>query len=59
MWIGDSNVDIESAHNLGCLGIGVTWGFRPAQNLLSAGADIIINNPEDILKIFKIDIDNI
>lgn len=59
VWIGDSNVDIEAAHNLGCPGIGVTWGFRPAENLISAGADIIINRPEDILKIFKIDIDNV
>ncbi len=58
VWIGDSNVDIESARNLGCLGIGVTWGFRPADNLISAGADIILNKPEDILKIFKIRIDN-
>lgn len=58
VWIGDSNVDIEAAHNLGCLGIGVTWGFRPLENLVSAGADIILNNPKDILKIFKIHIDN-
>lgn len=59
VWIGDSNVDMEAAHNLGCLGIGVTWGFRPLENLVSAGADIIINNPKDILKIFKIRIDNV
>lgn len=58
VWIGDSNVDIEAAHNLGCLGIGVTWGFRPLENLVSAGADIILNNPKDILKIFQIRIDN-
>lgn len=58
VWIGDSNVDIESAHNLGCPGIGVTWGFRPAENLISAGADLILNNPKDILKIFEISIDN-
>lgn len=59
VWIGDSNVDIESAKNLGCRSIAVTWGFRPVENLLSAGPDIVINEPADILKIFKIDIDNI
>ena len=58
VWIGDSNVDIESAHNLGCPAIGVTWGFRPAENLVSAGAELIINKPEDILNIFEISIDN-
>lgn len=59
VWIGDSNVDMEAAHNLGCRSIGVTWGFRPADNLISAGAEVLINSPKDILKIFKIDIDNI
>lgn len=59
VWIGDSNVDIESAKNLGCRSIAVTWGFRPVENLLSAGPDIVINEPTDILKILKIDIDNI
>lgn len=59
VWIGDSNVDMESAHHLGCVGIGVSWGFRPIDNLISAGADIIVNAPEDILKIFEIDIDNV
>lgn len=59
LWIGDSSVDIETASNLGCRSIGVTWGFRPTENLVSAGADVIINSPEDILKILKIDIDNI
>lgn len=59
VWIGDSNVDMEAAHNLGCFGIGVTWGFRPAENLISADADVLISKPEDILKIFKINIDNV
>lgn len=59
VWVGDSDVDMESAHNLGCPGIGVSWGFRTVQSLMDAGADIIVNEPEDILKIFKIDIDNV
>lgn len=59
LWVGDSSVDIETAHNLGCSSIGVSWGFRPAESLEQAGADVIINKPVDILKILKIDIDNV
>ena len=59
VWIGDSDVDVRTAQNLGCKSIGASWGFRPAESLVSAGADVLIGEPLDILKIFKIDIDNI
>ncbi len=58
VWLGDSDVDIKAAKNLGCPGIGVAWGYRSAQSLIDAGADILLKKPEDISKIFKIDIDN-
>ncbi len=59
VWIGDSDVDVRTAQNLGCKSIGASWGFRPAESLVNAGADVLIGEPLDILKIFKIDIDNI
>lgn len=53
IWIGDSSVDIESARNLGCKSIAVTWGFRSVESLLECCPDYIANTPKDIIDIFK------
>lgn len=58
IWIGDSDVDIISARNLGCESIAVTWGFRSADSLLKERPGALIYSPKDILKIFNLDIDN-
>lgn len=58
VWIGDSDVDILSAENLGCKSIAVTWGFRSRESLINASPAVIIDLPKDILKIFNLDIDN-
>lgn len=52
VWIGDSSVDMESAGNLGCESIAVTWGFRPRESLLKYKPALIAEKPEDILKFF-------
>ncbi len=54
VWIGDSDVDILSAQNLGCKSIGVSWGFRERKLLESCGADVIVDEPKNILEIFDI-----
>lgn len=53
IWIGDSSVDIESAKNLGCKSIAVTWGFRSVESLLEFCPDYVANSPKDIMDIFK------
>ena len=53
IWIGDSSVDIESAKNLGCKSIAVTWGFRSAESLLVCAPDYIANSPKEIFDILK------
>lgn len=58
VWIGDSDVDIISARNLGCESIAVTWGFRSAESLIKENPGALIDAPKDILKIFNLDIDN-
>lgn len=52
-FIGDTNVDIFTAKNAGMKSIGVTWGFRDRTELIEAGAEYIVNSPEDILKIVE------
>ncbi|MCM1145293.1 MAG: HAD-IIIA family hydrolase [Blautia sp.] len=39
IYVGDSEVDIETAANAGIPCISVTWGFRSEECLLAAGAD--------------------
>ena len=50
--VGDSNVDMTTAKNAGMLAVGVTWGYRPAEILMEAGADVLADHPLDLLKIF-------
>lgn len=52
VYIGDSNVDILTGKNSGALAVGVSWGFRPVEELLDHGADRILNTPSDLLELF-------
>ena len=51
LFIGDSNVDIQTAKNAEMRSCGVLWGFRTKQELEGEGADFIAAEPGDILKI--------
>jgi phosphoglycolate phosphatase len=51
LFVGDSNVDIKTARAAGMVGVGVSWGFRSKEELKQAGADFIINTPQELLKI--------
>lgn len=49
VYVGDSGGDMLTAHNAGVFAIGVTWGYRPAEDLQAHDADAIISNPEALL----------
>ena len=49
LFVGDSNVDMQTAVNAGMTGIGVTWGFRSRAELLDSGAQLAIDHPLDLL----------
>ncbi len=51
VYVGDSEVDVETAKNSGITCVGVTWGFRDREVLEQSGADHIIDNPQELLKI--------
>lgn len=53
IYIGDSDVDVQTAHNSGLLCIGVTWGFRDRELLIESGADYIADSADEILRIIK------
>lgn len=49
LYVGDSGVDMQTAHAAGLRAIGVSWGFRSREELLTAGADRIIDCAEELL----------
>ncbi len=49
-FIGDSQVDVATAQNAGVDGILVTWGFRTAEQLKEAGAQILCDTPEQVIQ---------
>ena len=51
--VGDSDVDVKTAHNAGMLCIGASWGYRGRDLLEENHADIVIDNPEELTSIFR------
>ena len=51
LYVGDSNVDVFTAQNAGTDLVCVDWGFREKEELLEAGAEIVVSNAEEIYKI--------
>lgn len=49
VYIGDSEVDIQTAQNSGLDCITVAWGFREIDSLLASGATTIISDPNELL----------
>ncbi|HIT00541.1 MAG TPA: HAD-IA family hydrolase [Candidatus Faecaligallichristensenella faecipullorum] len=49
LYVGDSEVDIQTARNAGMDCLSVDWGFRPEAVLREAGATRIIHSPGALL----------
>lgn len=50
--IGDRFYDIEGGKSCGTSTIGVLYGYGTREELLNAGADYVVEKPEEILKIY-------
>jgi phosphoglycolate phosphatase len=53
LYVGDSGIDMQTAANSGIVSIGVTWGFRPREELQAANAVHIVDSPDRILEIIS------
>lgn len=53
VYVGDSDVDMQTANAAGMLSVGVTWGFRSKGILLENGAKHTVDHPEEIISIVK------
>ncbi len=51
--IGDSAVDIQTGKNAKILTCGVTYGFRPREEIEKSLCDDLIENPEELIKLFE------
>jgi len=50
IFVGDSNIDIFTAKEVGFFPVGVSWGYRTEQELLNAGAKLILNKPNELIQ---------
>ena len=53
VYVGDSEVDIQTADNAGVDCISVTWGFKDEPFLIENGGKIFVDDPMDILNFCK------
>lgn len=50
VYVGDTEVDVETAKNAGIDCIAVGWGFRTEDELKKSGADVIVHNCDELLE---------
>lgn len=48
LYVGDSNVDMQTAKNAGLTKCGVCWGFRDEDELTAEGADYLAHTADDL-----------
>ena len=53
VYIGDSEVDLQTALNSELPCISVLWGFRDKDSLISKGASVFAETPEEVYDILK------
>ncbi len=50
LYVGDSDVDVAFAGNANVRCIAVSWGYRTRDRLLSAGAETIVDDADELLE---------
>lgn len=59
VYVGDSDVDLQTAANAGMDCIGVSWGFRGREFLQQHGAQVIIDDPSELFeKVISLNIES-
>lgn len=51
VYVGDSDVDMQTGNAARMKTVGVTWGFRPKEVLVEHGAHHTIDHPEELITI--------
>lgn len=53
VFVGDSDVDMQTAKAAGMRAIGVSWGYRESELLRRAGAEYIADTPDELYSIIR------
>lgn len=53
IYVGDSDVDMQTARNAGMHPAGALWGFRTKEELVSNGAEFLLAHPMDLVPIIR------
>ena len=53
IYVGDSDVDMQTARNAGMHPAGALWGFRTKEELVSNGAEYLLYHPMDLFPIVQ------
>jgi phosphoglycolate phosphatase len=48
LFIGDSEFDVEAAHNAGIVAVAVTWGYRPLAVLQAANPQFLVRDVSEL-----------
>ena len=51
LYVGDSEVDVQTADNASLRCVGVTWGYRTKAQLSAAGVWTLIDSPQELLSL--------
>jgi phosphoglycolate phosphatase len=52
LYLGDSDIDMQTAVNAGMYPVGATWGFRTGEEIKAGGAATLIDRPDELLRFF-------
>ena len=53
LYLGDSDVDMQTAVAAGMFPAGVLWGFRSMKELQDAGAKALVERPSEVLSLLR------
>ncbi len=51
LYVGDSGIDMQTAAAARIRSVGVTWGFRSREELQQAGAGVLVDRSEELLRL--------
>lgn len=54
IYVGDSDVDVDTARNAGMMSVACSWGFKDRCVLESKHPDVILDNTQDIARLLDI-----
>jgi len=51
LYLGDTGTDMKTAQAAGMFPVGALWGFRTAEELITSGAQALVEHPREVLEL--------